>query len=440
MTKKTATNKEMNGKLTAALGLAGPYVRDRFNQELDPKFLFHNYAYAKEMAEKAEELGNKAFGVIEAPQEDREEGKKKEGEDAGAKSSKKNTEPLPKPMTQLLILAAWFYPLGFIGGDKEWAERSARELETFAKQQGVSLDSEFGTAADWIRKAPEATEQDSLPVRLLHDTAWNWLGRNRYERRADLLQLEREALNGKEDDPTNFGQKMQDLLLNFNFLTAVGKKDFDPKRRKNVSEQQSNNYKIQQKEVKAKTGKNFGRGIDTMYRTSFRNHITLSRIADGKANMMISINTIILSIVITISGAGLGFFQDMFYENPEFLVPIITLLLSSLTAVIFAVFSARPKVTEYTIKKKKELLNSKEASLLFYGNFLKIEKSDFIKYMSKMKMDQESLYDDLARDLYDLGQVLHRKYLLLTISYNTFVGGLFLAVTSFLIVYLLNVL
>ena len=57
-----------------------------------------------------------------------------------------------------------------------------------------------------------------------------------------------------------------------------------------------------------------------------------------------------------------------------------------------------------------------------------------------MKMDQESLYDDLARDLYDLGQVLHRKYLLLTISYNTFVGGLFLAVTSFLIVYLLNVL
>ena len=93
---------------------------------------------------------------------------------------------------------------------------------------------------------------------------------------------------------------MQDLLLNFNYLTAEGKKDFDTRRRKNVGEQQSNNYKIQQKEVKAKTGKNFGRGIDTMYRTSFRNHITLSRIADGKANMMISINTIILSIVITI--------------------------------------------------------------------------------------------------------------------------------------------
>jgi hypothetical protein len=55
-----------------------------------------------------------------------------------------------------------------------------------------------------------------------------------------------------------------------------------------------------------------------------------------------------------------------------------------------------------------------------------------------MKMDQDSLYDDLGRDLYDLGAVLHRKYLLLTISYNTFIGGLALAVIAFLTVYIWN--
>ena len=380
---------------------AKEYVRGRFNDDLDPMYLFHNYAYSEEIADKAEELAEAA--------------------------------ELDDPTAERLKIAALFYPLGYTGGPENFAERSAQELKKFAAKENYDA----GDAPAWIIAVPDAKPKSDFMVRLLHDAAWSWLGRKRYDRRSDLLQLEREAIAGKEGDPVVFGHDMQEFLLRFNYLTDEGKAEFDKRRRKNVSKQQSNNYKIQQKEVKAKTGKNFGRGIDTMYRTAFRNHINLSRIADDKANMMISINTIILSILIAISGAGLSFFEELFFSSPEFLAPIIILLLSSLTAVIFAVFSARPKVTEYRIKKRK-LLESKEASLLYFGNFLKIEKSDFIRYLSEMKMDQDSLYDDLARDLYDLGQVLHRKYLLLTISYNTFIGGLALAVLTFLSVYVWN--
>ena len=385
----------------AIIATARAYVRSRFNEELDPIFLFHNFAYAEEMEEKMTELIEHA--------------------------------KLDDHTTERLRLAALFYPLGYVGGAEGWVDRSAEELRRFGKEQGYDV----GDAPRWISAAPAAAPQSDYPIRLLHDVAYNWLGRKRYDRRSDLLQLEREAIEGKEGDPVKFGEEMKDFLLRFNYLTAEGKKEFDVRRRKNVSEQQSSNYKIQQKEVKAKTGKNFGRGIDTMYRTAFRNHINLSRIADDKANMMISINTIILSILIAVSGAGLSFFEELVFDSPEFLAPIVILLMSSLTAVIFAVFSARPKVTEYRIKKRK-LLESKEASLLYFGNFLKIEKTDFIKYMSKLKMDQDGLYDDLGRDLYDLGQVLHRKYLLLTISYNTFIGGLALAVITFLTVYIWN--
>ena len=383
------------------LDRAQRYVRGRFNDDLDPIYLFHNYAYSEEVADKAQELG-KAAKVDEL-------------------------------MLERLEVAGLFYPLGYIGGPEGFAERSAEELRQFGREEGYDI----GGADQWITGVPNANHDSDLPTRLLHDAVWNWLGRKRYDRRSDLLQLEREAIDGKQGDPVVFGHDMQEFLLNFDYLTDEGKEEFDSRRRKNVSKQQSNNYKVQQKEVKAKTGKNFGRGIDTMYRTAFRNHINLSRIADDKANMMISINTIILSILIAVSGAGLSFFEDLFFTSPEFLAPIIILLMSSLTAVVFAVFSARPKVTEYRIKKTS-LLESKEASLLYFGNFLKIEKSDFIKYLSEMKMDQDSLYDDLARDLYDLGQVLHRKYLLLTISYNTFIGGLALAVLTFLSVYVWN--
>lgn len=392
-------------KEAPVLDRAKEYVRRRFNDDLDPVYLFHNYAYAEEMEEQAGVLAELA--------------------------------QLDEATAERLRLAALFYPLGYVGGAAGWAERSAEELQNFATQADYDLNTNQGKASDWIRQASKATSKSPLPIRLLHDTAWNWLGRKRYDRRSDLLQLERDAIDGKEGDPVKFGEEMQGFLLNFDYLTNAGKREYDKRRRKNVSKQQDANYKIEQKEVKSRTGKNFGRGIDTMYRTAFRNHINLSRIADDKANMMISINTIILTIVIAASGAGISFFEELFFENPAFLAPIVILLMSSLTAVIFAVFSARPKVTEYRIKKLK-LLESKEASLLYFGNFLKLEKADFVQYMSEMKLDQNSLYDDLAKDLYDLGQVLHRKYLLLTISYNTFIGGLALAVIAFLGVYVYN--
>lgn len=386
-----------------ALLSARAYVKRRFNEELAPIYLFHNYSYSLEVADKAAELAE-AAGLNEAE-------------------------------TERLRITGLFYPLGFIGGDKEVWLRSGTEMRKWAKGEAYPLEG----ADKWIVASQKARPESPLPVRILHDAAWGWLGRKRYDRRYDLLLMEREGREGKEGDPVAFGTEMQEKLLHFQYLTVAGREEFDERRRKNVTKQHSSNYKITQNEMKARTGKNFGRGIDTMYRVSFRNHITLSRLADGKANMMISINTIILSIVITVSGASLSFFEETFFENPEFLIPIISLLLSSLIAVVFAVFSARPSVTEYRIKKDK-LITSKEASLLYFGNFLRLEKDEFIDYMSTMKLDQNSLYDDLARDLYDLGAVMHKKYLLLTISYNTFVGGLALAVLSFLVVYLLNIL
>jgi hypothetical protein len=388
---------------SSVVASARAYVKRRFNEELAPIYLFHNFTYSIEVAEKAVEIGR--------------------------------GEGLNPEEIERLEIAGLFYPLGYIGGDKEIWARSGTEMHEWANQENYNLNG----ADEWILLAQKATKDSSLPVRALHDAAWSWLGRKRYDRRYDLLLMEREARVGVEGDPVTFGFEMQETLLHFQYLSIYGREEFDVARRKNATEQRSNNYKVTQEEMKARTGKNFGRGIDTMYRVSFSNHITLSKLADGKANMMISINTIILSIVITVSGASLSFFEETFFENPEFLIPIISLLLSSLIAVVFAVFSARPSVTEYRVKKDK-LIKNKEASLLYFGNFLKLEKSEFVDHMATMKMDQSALYDDLAKDLYDLGAVMHRKYLLLTISYNTFVGGLALAVLSFLAVYLLNIL
>jgi hypothetical protein len=110
------------------------------------------------------------------------------------------------------------------------------------------------------------------------------------------------------------------------------------------------------------------------------------------------------------------------------------LLLGSLASVVYAILSAIPKVTSKTIDKQK--LEDGKVSLLYFGNFLRIPKEKFVDYLKKLKSDQETLYDSMSLDLYNLGEVLERKYKLLTISYNIFMTGLILTVLAFISIFI----
>ncbi|MEO0789017.1 MAG: Pycsar system effector family protein [Bacteroidota bacterium] len=402
------------------------WVKLRYRQDLDPVFLFHNWSYSEEIEESVLSLC-KADGQVS------------EGEQLA------------------MQVAALSYPLGCVELDPKTVrtqlvaefERKT-DLPEFSK---LFLGHSKNLLLTYLQENRDFRRsfEDCDPVglltniqsggdlgkveKILLDAIHGWYGRNRFKRRSEVMALEFQGIFGDAFKPVAFEHTLHEKMMAYGFESVAGSKKYGEKRRKNIIDQQKSVLQTEKVETRRQTGKDLGRGIDTMYRTAFRNHINLSRIADGKANMMISINTIILSILLAVSGAGIGFFQDLMFERPLMLLPIIALLLSSLVAVIFAVFSARPNVTEYRVKKAKKLINNPDASLLYFGNFLKLEKAEFIKYLDKMKYNQDELYKDLARDLYDLGQVLHKKYFLLTISYNTFVGGLALSVILFLVVY-----
>lgn len=397
MSKDTAT-KELTGSAEA-------YVRTLLLEKLDATIVFHNIGHAEELAEEAQKL---------------------------SKGSELSTEE----RTQLL-LAAWFLDTGYTEDPKAPYPHSQRIAGAWLKTHSYPhTDAVTQLIAGAQQDAVE--ELDTLAA-YFHDVRYNWLGRKRFERRASLLRLEEEQVRGEAFTHADWEKRMQALLLNRRYLTQAGIEKYQERLDRNLADQRDQTAKAVEKTLRKQTGKNYGRGIDTVYRTSFRNHITLSRIADGKANMMISINTIILSILLAVSGAGISFFEDIIYTSPGFILPIITLILSSLIAVVFAVFSARPKVTEYQIRHRKPEERDPGASLLYFGNFLQLPKQEFVEYMGDVKIDQEALYDDLARDLYDLGGVLQRKYFLLTVSYNIFVGGLALSVVMFLVVYLFSI-
>ncbi|MEQ8524366.1 Pycsar system effector family protein [Gracilimonas sp.] len=170
------------------------------------------------------------------------------------------------------------------------------------------------------------------------------------------------------------------------------------------------------------------RGVSDMFRTSYRTHIELSAIADNKSNIMISINGIIISIIIASISPKID-------SNPWLLIPTSILLVTCMIALVYSVLAARPRVSKEDVTL--EDVRSNRSNILFFGNFNKLNREDYVTGMEELMTNSERLYDTMARDLYGLGSVLSEKYRLIRIAYNVFMVGLVLSVSSFILVYLL---
>ncbi len=170
--------------------------------------------------------------------------------------------------------------------------------------------------------------------------------------------------------------------------------------------------------------KKLNRGVETMFRTTSKNHMDLSSIADNKANIMISVNSIIISILVTVLFRKLEDF-------PVFTIPAILLIMTSLGAMVFAILATRPKVTKGMITKDD--IRQKKGNLLYFGNFHDMSLEDYAEGMKSMIYDDEYLYGSMIRDIYFLGKVLARKYSLLRKSYSIFMFGFVISVIAFVV-------
>ena len=166
-----------------------------------------------------------------------------------------------------------------------------------------------------------------------------------------------------------------------------------------------------------------------MFRVTLRNHMKLSDIADRKANILLSVNAIILSIVLA------NLMPKLDKESNQFLVmPTLVFILTAVFSIVGAIVSTRPKITSG--KFSKQDIENKKANLLFFGNFHRMPLSDFQFGVDKMMNDRDFLYGSMTKDLYFLGVVLARKYRLLRLTYTVFMVGIIVSVIAFVYAFL----
>ena len=176
-----------------------------------------------------------------------------------------------------------------------------------------------------------------------------------------------------------------------------------------------------------KKGPGSSRGIETLFRSAYRVQMDLTGLADNKANMMISINGIIISIIIAAVAPKLD-------ANPWLLIPSTIFLIGTLISIVYAILAARPRVHSIPITLKD--LEHSGGNILFFGDFANLTQDDFTTGMLELIEDRDIVYETMIRNLYGLGSVLKKKFALLKVAYTTFMMALILGVTSFIGVFI----
>ena len=170
-----------------------------------------------------------------------------------------------------------------------------------------------------------------------------------------------------------------------------------------------------------------GGGKETLYRVTVRSQVSLIGIMDKKANLIISINTLLVT-----GSLGLltgSFFYELQHSKLEIFnhVPLVVLLVSSVIAMTFAILSTR---TDLSIKKFQERLSPLQFTL---SHDNKMPLDEFLQTMENVLSSNELIYETLNTDMYFLSKVIARKSYFLNISYIVFVLGLVGAVGLFLL-------
>ena len=372
------------------------------NENLDASFVYHNIAHTQRVVKKAKEL-------IEETELDESE-------------------------KEQLLVATWFHDTGFTKTIENHEKESAKIAAEFLKSQNVPEDT--------IKSITEiilATQMHYKPKNklegLIKDADCAHVSSKKYEDYAALLRKEWELTLDKKISKPEWLQENITFLTNHSFYSPIASKKWEKRKGKNLANllQNQNKVKAQTEKLKQKKAELSykkqkldlpDRGIETMFRVALKNHITLSDIADTKANILLSVNAIIISVALS------NLLPKLDNPSNHYLIyPTLIFLAFTVVSIILSIIATRPNVTKGQFTK--EDVANKKVNLLFFGNFHQMSLKDFEWAMGEMMKDKDYLYGSLTKDLYFLGLVLNRKYGLLRTTYTVFMVGIIVSVIAF---------
>ncbi len=327
----------------------------------------------------------------------------------------------------VIILAAWFHDVGYLFGEPQGHEERSVELMREFTDKNELPASIVDKAADCILATKMNSKPETLLQQIVSDADCYNLGTKRFKKSNQFVYAEMQA-SGSRMSELDFYKKAGEMLEQQSYHTKYvqeklkdSKLENMKKLKKKIAElekdEESNELIINEKQGTTK-------GMQTMLRLTSANHIRLSEMADSKANILISVNAIIISVILSVLLRKLG-------EDPYLTIPTLIFLTASVVTIVLAIMATRPKVNTGIFNE--EDVAAKKTNLLFFGNFHKMEFQAYSNAMKTMMTDADYLYGSMLQDIYVLGTVLGKKYKLLRVAYTLFMIGIIVSVLAFAI-------
>ena len=344
--------------------------------------------------------------------------------------------------TENLLLAGWFHDLGYINSCDNHEAEGKKNIENFLKNQDFD-DARIAKIGQLIL----ATEKFHVPQNdleaIIKDADMAHLASENYFKISEGLRNELKEVYKKKFSKLKWSEMNLEFFEKHTFYTAFAKENWQAEKAKNMeklvlhikdlkkekdSKEVKESDKVLLNRKKLEKLESPERGIDTMFRITLNNHTKLSQIADSKANILLSVNAIIISVALSTLIPKLDS-----PNNSHLIIPTFIMIMSSVACIILAIMSTRPKISSGTFTRKE--IEDKKVNLLFFGNFYKMPMDEYLWAMKGMMKDRQYLYDTMIKDLYHLGIVLNRKYKLLRITYTVFTIGIIASVAAFVLAF-----
>ncbi|PQB05954.1 Pycsar system effector family protein [Aureitalea marina] len=346
---------------------------------------------------------------------------------------------LTEQQQEVLQLAALFHDTGYCQGGLDHEKRSAEMARNFLTEKKVPEETIKQVEACIMATRMEA-KPEGLLEEIIRDADASHFAKDYFQEASEFLRLELKMQGKKEYSRSAWLKENIAVLENWHqYYTDYAKENWGPKKEENLKRMKEEQQKIEKQKADNKKTKELNKqkaksldpdkAIQSVFRVTLRNHIKLSDIADTKANILLSVNAIIISIALTNLIPKL--------DNPKnayLMVPTLIFLFFSVISIIMSILATRPNVTKGRFTKDD--VNKKKVNLLFFGNFHQMSLNDFQWAMNEMLQDKEYIYNSLTKDLYFLGLVLERKYRILRITYTVFMVGMVVSVIAFAIAFI----
>jgi len=327
-----------------------------------------------------------------------------------------------------LLLAALYHDIGYCkdkqNHEKEGGKLAVDELGKagLSKSRCEKINQLIlSTKLDW-------KGEDKLSL-LLRDADLYGLASDKYDKISNRLRKEKKAISGKKIPTKEWNKANIKFFEDHIYQTSEGRKLFNQGKALNLMRLKGLKVKDKKKKKKDSQTISTSKTAQTQLKTALRNHIDLSSIADNKANIMLSVNAIVITV-------GLPLLVDRMHDNVALMIPTIILAVTSVISMIFATLSTRPiQMSGLTDLK---IIPEKKSNLFFFGNFYKMKFDQYEIGMKTVVSNNDIMHNSITRDLFFLGKSLGYKYDYLRICYNVFMVGIVLAVIAFFVVTLIQ--